>query len=73
MFIGIPTVLGGGFALHFPVGVKLWPNTPTLAEPYMLAAEGTPLICALTCFPSLYRPPSNRRALRVGHSEAVFS
>jgi hypothetical protein len=32
MFTGIPTVLVGGFALHFLVGVKLWPNTPTLAE-----------------------------------------
>jgi len=32
MFTGIPTVLVGGFALHFLVGVKLWPNTQTLAE-----------------------------------------
>lgn len=32
MFTGIPTILVSGFALHFLVGVKLFPNTPTLAE-----------------------------------------
>lgn len=32
MFAGIPTILVGGFALHFLVGVKLFPNTPTLRE-----------------------------------------
>lgn len=32
MFTGIPAILVGGFVLHFLVGVKLFPNTPTLAE-----------------------------------------
>jgi hypothetical protein len=32
MFTGIPAILVSGFALHFLVGVKLFPNTPTLAE-----------------------------------------
>jgi len=31
-FVGIPSVLGGGFVLHFLVGVKPFPNTPTLQE-----------------------------------------
>lgn len=32
MFTGIPAILLSGFVLHFLVGVKLFPNTPTLAE-----------------------------------------
>jgi hypothetical protein len=31
-FVGIPLVLVGGFVLHFLMGVKLFPNTPTLRE-----------------------------------------
>jgi hypothetical protein len=31
-FIGIPVILASGFILHFLTGVKLFPNTPTLAE-----------------------------------------
>lgn len=31
-WVGVPTVLVGGVVLHFLVGVKLFPNTPTLAE-----------------------------------------
>jgi hypothetical protein len=32
MFAGIPSILVSGFVLHFLIGVKLFPNTPTLAE-----------------------------------------
>jgi hypothetical protein len=32
MFTSIPAILVSGFVLHFLVGVKLFPNTPTLAE-----------------------------------------
>jgi len=32
IFTGVPAILVGGFVLHFLVGVKLFPNTPTLAE-----------------------------------------
>lgn len=32
MFTGIPAILVSGFVLHFLVGIKLFPNTPTLAE-----------------------------------------
>jgi hypothetical protein len=32
MFTSIPAILVSGFLLHFLVGVKLFPNTPTLAE-----------------------------------------
>jgi len=32
MFAGLPAVILGGFALHFLVGVKLYPGTPTLSE-----------------------------------------
>jgi hypothetical protein len=31
-FIGIPSVIVGGLVLHFLVGVKLYPNAPTLRE-----------------------------------------
>jgi hypothetical protein len=31
-FVGIPSVIVGGLLLHFIVGVKLYPNTPTLRE-----------------------------------------
>jgi hypothetical protein len=31
-FVGIPFVIVGGLLLHFLVGVKLYPNTPTLRE-----------------------------------------
>jgi len=31
-FTGIPSVIVGGFFLHFLVGVKLFPNAPTLRE-----------------------------------------
>jgi hypothetical protein len=31
-FVGIPSVIVGGLFLHFLVGVKLYPNTPTLRE-----------------------------------------
>jgi hypothetical protein len=31
-WIGIPFVLGCGALLHFLLGVKLYPGTPTLAE-----------------------------------------
>jgi hypothetical protein len=31
-FIGIPSVLAGGLVLHFLLGVKLFPNAPTLRE-----------------------------------------
>ncbi len=31
-FVGIPSVIVGGLLLHFLVGVKLYPNTPTLRE-----------------------------------------
>jgi hypothetical protein len=31
-FVGIPSVLAGGFLLHFLIGVKLIPNAPTLRE-----------------------------------------
>lgn len=31
-FVGIPSVIAGGLLLHFLVGVKLYPNTPTLQE-----------------------------------------
>lgn len=42
MFTGIPTILVSGFALHFLVGVKLFPNTPTLAEWRLNRSRGTP-------------------------------
>lgn len=32
MFTGVPAILVSGLVLHFLVGVKLFPNTPTLAE-----------------------------------------
>ncbi len=31
-FVGIPSVIVGGLLLHFLVGVKLYPNAPTLRE-----------------------------------------
>jgi hypothetical protein len=31
-FVGIPLVIVGGLVLHFLVGVKLYPNAPTLRE-----------------------------------------
>ncbi len=31
-WIGTPVVLIGGFILHFVVGIKLFPNTPTISE-----------------------------------------
>jgi hypothetical protein len=31
-FVGIPSVIVGGLLLHFLVGVKLYPNVPTLRE-----------------------------------------
>ena len=31
-FTGIPSVIVGGFLLHFLVGVKLFPNAPSLRE-----------------------------------------
>jgi hypothetical protein len=31
-WVGFPVVLIAGLALHFLAGVKLFPNTPTLAE-----------------------------------------
>ena len=31
-WVGVPVVLIGGAVLHFVVGVKLFPNTPTLSE-----------------------------------------
>ena len=38
-FVGIPSVIIGGFVLHFLVGIKLFPNTPTLPE-YLAKRNG---------------------------------
>jgi uncharacterized membrane protein HdeD (DUF308 family) len=38
-FVGIPSVMIGGFVLHFLVGIKLFPNTPTLPE-YLAKRNG---------------------------------
>lgn len=40
-WVGIPVVLLGGAALHFLVGVRLFPNTPTLAE-YLNRSKNRP-------------------------------
>jgi hypothetical protein len=40
-WVGFPVVLLGGAALHFLAGVKLFPNTPTLAE-YLNRGKNTP-------------------------------
>jgi hypothetical protein len=40
-WIGFPVLILGGAGLHFLTGVKLFPNTPTLAE-YLNRAKNTP-------------------------------
>ena len=40
-WVGFPIVLLSGAALHFLIGVKLFPNTPTLAE-YLNRGKNTP-------------------------------
>lgn len=40
-WVGFPVMLLGGAVLHFLVGVKLFPNTPTLAE-YLNRGKNTP-------------------------------
>jgi hypothetical protein len=40
-WVGLPIVLLGGAAIHFLAGVKLFPNTPTLAE-YLNRGKNTP-------------------------------
>jgi hypothetical protein len=40
-WVGLPIVLLGGIAIHFIAGVKLFPNTPTLAE-YLNRGKNTP-------------------------------
>lgn len=40
-FVGIPSVIVGGFVLHFLVGVKLYPNAPTLREFWARKSSGS--------------------------------